>query len=87
MALRRHTHTLGCHPWQRQPALWDDFLNVQAAFWRRLPTKPRGKGQTLRHSEIKIRAARRIPHPNPLTREREQVCCTSEKAALYIASS
>ena len=62
MALRRHTRALGCRSWQRQPALWDDFLNVQAAFWRRLPTNPRGSGQTLRHSESKIE-----PHEEALT--------------------
>jgi len=62
MALRRHTRALGCRPWQRQPALGDEFLNVQAAFWRRLPTNLRGSGQTLRHSESKI-----VPHEEALT--------------------
>ena len=85
MALRRHTRALGCHPWQRQPALRDGFLNVQAAFQRRLPTNllSRGRGQTLRHLEIKICAARRIPHTNSLSWKREQVCFKPEKSSLH----
>ena len=43
-----------------------------------------GRGQICRHAEIKIRAVRKSPHPNPLPRERGQICCKFEKAACIL---